>query len=279
MIGSALSVVEPEGQRAMLTQVDHVVVLVSRLDEAIESYRAQGFQVVVGGEHPGGTHNALVGFSDGAYLELLAFREPERPHAHRWYRFLAAGPGIIDFCLASDDLAGEVERLQRGGLPYQGPIQGSRWRPDGQLVEWRSAMPVDERTGALPFLVQDVTPRELRVPGGTEARHPLGVVGLAAVTVAVSALETAVAEYRALLGAREPERGDDLELQATTATFTLGPHRIVLAQPADPDSPAARRIRLRGEGPFQVTLLAEGLAEPRHLEIDGAYFVLVPAAR
>ncbi len=262
----------------MLTQVDHVVVLVPRLDEAITSYQERGFHVVVGGEHPGGTHNALIGFSDGAYLELLAFREPERPHSHRWYRFLAAGSGIIDFCLASDDLAGDVERLQRHGLSYQGPSQGSRRRLDGQLVEWHGATPADERTGALPFLIQDVTPRELRVPGGTEARHPLGVVGLAAVTVAVSALETAVAEYRALLGARELERGEDLERQATTATFALGPHRIVLAQPTGPESPAARRIRLRGEGPFQVTLLAEGLAEPRHLEIDGAHFVLVPAA-
>lgn len=261
----------------MLTQVDHVVVLVPRLDEAIESYRVQGFQVVVGGEHPGGTHNALIGFADGAYLELLAFREPERPHAHRWYRFLASGPGIIDFCLASDDLAGEIERLRSRGLPYQGPGQGSRRRPDGRLVEWRSATPSDERTGALPFLIQDITPRELRVPGGPQAQHVLGAVGLAAVTVAVSNLESAIAEYQALLDTRELERGEDVELQATTATFTLGPHRIVLAQPSGPDSPAARRIRLRGDGPLQAALRAEGLAEPRYLEIGGARFVLLPA--
>lgn len=261
----------------MLTQVDHVVVLVPRLDEAIESYRVQGFQVVAGGEHPGGTHNALIGFADGAYLELLAFREPERPHAHRWYRFLASGPGIIDFCLASDDLAGEIERLRSRGLPYQGPGQGSRRRPDGRLVEWRSATPSDERTGALPFLIQDITPRELRVPGGPQAQHVLGAVGLAAVTVAVSNLESAIAEYQALLDTRELERGEDVELQATTATFTLGPHRIVLAQPSGPDSPAARRIRLRGDGPLQAALRAEGLAEPRYLEIGGARFVLLPA--
>lgn len=261
----------------MLTQVDHVVVLVSHHDEAIESYRAQGFQVVIGGEHPGGTHNALVGFSDGAYLELLAFREPERPHAHRWYRLLASGPGLIDFCLASDDLPGEIDRLRSRGLPYQGPGDGSRRRPDGQLVQWRSATPADERTGALPFLIQDVTPRELRVPGGEQARHPLRVVGLAAVMVAVSNLESAIAEYRALLGTRELERGEDVELQVTTATFLLGPHRIVLAQPSGSDSPAARRIRLRGNGPLQVALLVEGLADPRRLEIDGARFVLLPA--
>jgi catechol 2,3-dioxygenase-like lactoylglutathione lyase family enzyme len=263
----------------MLAQIDHVVVLVHRLEDALASYQAQGFQVVVGGEHPGGTHNALVGFADGAYLELLAFRDPERPHAHRWYRFLASGPGLIDVCLASDDLANEVERLQARGLSYEGPSEGRRRRPDGQIVEWRGATLGDERTGALPFLIQDVTPRELRVPGGARARHPNGAVGLDAVTVAVRDLGTAEAEYRALLDGREPERRDEPELQALTATFALGPHRIVLAQPATPDSPLARRIRLRGEGPWRVDVLAEGVPEPRPLEIDGAHLVLVPVAR
>ncbi|MCM8749635.1 VOC family protein [Thermomicrobiaceae bacterium CFH 74404] len=261
----------------MLGQVDHVVVLVACLDAAVESYRARGFQVVIGGEHPGGTHNALVGFADGAYLELLAFREPERPHAHRWYRFLSSGPGVIDVCLASDDLPGEVERLRSRGLPYHGPAAGSRRRPDGQVVEWRGATPTDDLTGALPFLIQDVTPRELRVPGGEQAQHALGVIGLAAVTVAVSDLERAIREYQSLLDAGEPERGQDEQFQAITATFTLGPHRIVLAQPAGSEGLVAHRIRLRGDGPVEVALLVERLAEPRRLEIDGAHFVLQPA--
>lgn len=265
-----------ERQEPMLTQIDHVVVLVHRLEEAIASYQAQGFQVVVGGEHPGGTHNALVGFADGAYLELLAFREPERPHVHRWYRFLASGPGLIDVCLASDDLTGEVERLKGRGLSYQGPSEGRRRRPDGQVVEWRGATPSDERTGALPFLIEDVTPRQLRVPSGAEAQHANGAVGLAAVMVAVRDLRRAEGEYRALLDGREPERRDAPELQALTSTLMLGPHRIVLSQPATADSPVAHRIRLRGEGPWRVDLLAEGVLEPRRLEIDGAHLVLVP---
>lgn len=75
----------------MLRQIDHLVVLVPDLEAAIQEYRRAGFTVVPGGTHPTGTHNALIGFGDGAYLELLAFYE-DNP-AHRWHRFRAAGGG------------------------------------------------------------------------------------------------------------------------------------------------------------------------------------------
>lgn len=261
----------------MLKQIDHVVVLVSSLAEAIEAYRRHGFHVVPGGEHPGGTHNALIGFADGAYFELLAFREPERPHVHRWYRYLTSGPGIIDVCLASDDLDADVERLRQRGLPYREPDEGSRQRPDGVLVRWRGATPSDERTGALPFLIQDVTPRETRVPSGDDARHPLGVVGIAAVTVAVHDLDAAVREYRSLLDVGElVERSTDPSLRARTAAFALGPHRIVLAQPADTSGPVAERLCRRGEGPLQVSVRAPETAEPRQLDVLGARVLLLP---
>jgi len=83
----------------MFTGIDHVVILVQRLDDAIRTYQGLGFNVYPGGEHPGGTHNALVIFRDGAYLELIAFQQPDRPHDHRWYRFLSTGGGIVDFAV------------------------------------------------------------------------------------------------------------------------------------------------------------------------------------
>src|SRR5262249_58019959 len=57
----------------MLTGIDHLVVAVPDLDAAIESYQSVGFHVVRGGRHQVGTHNALVPFADGVYLELIAF--------------------------------------------------------------------------------------------------------------------------------------------------------------------------------------------------------------
>jgi catechol 2,3-dioxygenase-like lactoylglutathione lyase family enzyme len=58
----------------MTLPLDHVVILVAELERAIADYTTLGFTVQRGGTHAGGsTHNALVGFADGSYLELIAF--------------------------------------------------------------------------------------------------------------------------------------------------------------------------------------------------------------
>ena len=68
----------------MLKGIDHVVILVKNLDQAVADYTQLGFNVVPGGEHTdGATHNALVAFADGSYLELIAFKR-EAPE-HRWW--------------------------------------------------------------------------------------------------------------------------------------------------------------------------------------------------
>ncbi|PMP81392.1 MAG: VOC family protein, partial [Roseiflexus castenholzii] len=59
----------------MITCIDHIVILVRDLLAAIDDYTALGFTVTPGGVHAdGATHNALVAFVDGGYLELIAFR-------------------------------------------------------------------------------------------------------------------------------------------------------------------------------------------------------------
>src|SRR5262245_48940020 len=100
----------------MLNGIDHLVVVVPELEAAIASYRGLGFSVVPGGRHPIGTHNALIAFADGAYLELIAFFEP--PHGqHRWYKRLQEGGGLVDFCLQTDDLGGDVAAFRAAGVP------------------------------------------------------------------------------------------------------------------------------------------------------------------
>src|SRR6266545_8295306 len=76
----------------MITGIDHIIIAVADLNVAVRSYRGLGFTVVPGGRHPIGTHNALISFADGSYLELIAFFEP---HAqHRWYQRLQQGGGL-----------------------------------------------------------------------------------------------------------------------------------------------------------------------------------------
>lgn len=259
----------------MFTGIDHLVILVPKLDDAMETYRQLGFQVLRGGEHPGGTHNALVTFQDGSYLELIAFQEPEKPHDHRWYRFLDR-PGLVDFAIGADDLLVELERVRAAGVPYEGPKPGARKRPDGEQLEWRTAPPPDDRTGDLPFLIDDITDRSLRVPSGAESEHENGVTGIRSLVVAVRDLSEAVEEYEALLGGRA-ERGTHEDLGADTARLRCGPHEILLAYPTTPSSPLVGQIQSRGDGPFQVTLTAAGKLITSELDpakTEGVRFII-----
>ena len=57
----------------MLQGIDHLVIMVQDLDRAAKDYERLGFTVVAGGKHPVGSHNALIAFADGSYLEIIAF--------------------------------------------------------------------------------------------------------------------------------------------------------------------------------------------------------------
>src|SRR5690348_11089735 len=82
-----------------IRSIDHIVILANELEQAIADYTALGFSVVRGGEHPGGaTHNALIAFTDGAYLELIAFKQPAE--RQRWWQLgQRGGEGLVDYAL------------------------------------------------------------------------------------------------------------------------------------------------------------------------------------
>jgi hypothetical protein len=173
----------------MLRQLDHVVLVARDLNSAIADHRRRGFTVTPGGEHADGvTHNALISFADGSYLELVAFRDLSRALTHRWWKIAADGGGLADFALLSDDLAADSAALAE--LVKTPPKDGGRIRPDGVELKWRTAV----LKPPLPFLIEDLTARELRVPGGAAAEHANGATGIA--TVAIGAVDVADAEWR-----------------------------------------------------------------------------------
>ncbi len=180
----------------MITCIDHVVILVHDLTAAMGDYAALGFTVTPGGVHAdGATHNALVAFADGSYLELIAFRRAAPDHL--WWRHTAGGEGLIDFALLPDAIDDDVAAARARGLEIAGPFPGGRERPDGVRIAWKTARPA---TPDLPFLCGDVTPRDLRVPTGAARQHMNGVTGIARVLVATRNLTESAARYRALLG-------------------------------------------------------------------------------
>jgi hypothetical protein len=169
----------PRGGKTVLSRLDHLVILTHDLERTAEDYESLGFQVTPGGEHADGlTRNALVSFRDGSYLELVSFIDPESDRDNVWgWRGFLPQEGLIDYCAASDGLGEDVERLQRLGFEVRGPSDGGRTLPDGQEIRWRSAS-IHQEGRTLPFLIEDLTPRETRVPGGSDTDHPNGATGI-----------------------------------------------------------------------------------------------------
>jgi len=256
----------------MIQAIDHIVILVDELAAARADYERLGFSVVDGGEHTdGASHNALVSFADGSYLELLAFRRAAPQH--RWWRHTAAGQGLIDFALLPSVIAEDVAAAHARGLDLSGPHPGGRARPDGVRLEWQTAFVARPE---LPFLCGDVTPRELRVPQGAAWNHANEAAGVAAVTVAVHDLEASAAAYSALLG-QIPT------VELGRRVFHLGAAAIILRAPSsdEPDgSELVAHLQSRGEGVYALGLRGPAARAPLVFDRDlahGVRMALVPA--
>jgi len=233
--------------------LDHIVIHVNDLDAASADYRRLGFTVTPGGEHAdGNSHNALISFTDGTYLELIAFKRPPPPE-HLFARGVAQGEGMITYALLPDDIEADVAAAKRRGLDLEGPYPGGRLRPDGVRLEWQTARAA---TPDLPFLCADVTPRELRVPGGRSLEHPNSATGISGLTLVVLDLKASTDRYRSLLGTEPymlPKAAPGLNGYA--AAFKVGNTVIVLVEPIE--GPILDTSRDTGEGPYSLLLQAD----------------------
>ncbi|HEX2386247.1 MAG TPA: VOC family protein [Candidatus Binatia bacterium] len=233
----------------MLLGLDHIVIAVNDLAAATDDYRRLGFTVVPGGRHPVGTYNGLIAFADGSYIELISFYR-DNPD-HRWWDALKQGEGLIDFCMRTDDLGGDTEKFRQAGVDMDDPVPWSRTRPDGYELKWRLSLARGRHRGVAPFLIEDVTPREERVPRDVE--HPNGASGIAAVLVAVDDLPVVKLWYEAVLGSAA-KKAEESEMKAEGVFFSIGSQRLELLTPAGAGSPIAARLLERGPSPFAATL-------------------------
>jgi hypothetical protein len=233
----------------MLVGIDHLVVVVQDLDTAIKHYEELGFTVVPGGRHPVGTHNALISFADRSYLELIAFYE-SNPN-HRWWAPLQKGGGLVDFCVETDALVADTLAFRQAGVIIDDPRPLTRVRPDGFTLRWVLSIPRDPQRGVAPFLIQDETPRDERVPRQTS--HSNRVTGIGAVTVAVDDVATVRRWYSTVLGVRGDEVDRD-DLDARGVRFRIGPHVFDFVGPKGAGSPLSSWLRTRGASPYAATL-------------------------
>jgi catechol 2,3-dioxygenase-like lactoylglutathione lyase family enzyme len=233
----------------MFNGIDHLVIVVNDLDQATHDYRQLGFTVVAGGKHPVGSHNALVAFEDGSYLEIIAFYRDAVEH--RWWEPLQQGERLVDYCLQTDDLAGDTRRLRGCGVTINDPVPWSRIRPDNYKLEWMLSLATGSHRGMAPFLIQDLTPKEERIPRRRE--HHNGATGIGTLTIAVDEVSKIDHWYQTILGKRPQYVADDA-LEAEGLCFPIGPHQIEFLMPVTPQSPLADWIKRYGPSPFAATL-------------------------
>jgi catechol 2,3-dioxygenase-like lactoylglutathione lyase family enzyme len=233
----------------MLKGIDHIVIVVNDLEQAAKDYEQLGFTVVPGGKHPVGSHNVLISLADGSYIEIIAFYR-DAPD-HRWWQPLKKGERLVDFCMQTDDLRGDTAKLRAAGVAINDPVPWSRTRPDGYELKWLLSLAQGSHRGVAPFLIQDVTPREERIPQVFD--HKNGAVGIDAVTVAVAELPELQRWYDNALD----EAGAvvvDQALQARGMRYRIGPHKLDFLAPLGPESPLAEWLQKFGPSPYSATL-------------------------
>lgn len=151
------------------TDLDHILLGVNDLDRGIAWMEERsGVRAMFGGLHPGrGTRNALLSLGPLRYLEIIA-PDPAQLSSATQAQSMGdhlkafAEPRLIGWAAHTMNLMEVVKKAAAAGIDIQNPRDGSRARPDGKVLRWRSAALQTDFDGVLPFFIE----------WGAETIHP-----------------------------------------------------------------------------------------------------------
>jgi hypothetical protein len=144
---------------AMLGQVDHLVFAAPDLDAGIARIEMlTGVRASPGGQHPGrGTRNALVALGPTSYLEVIGPDpgQPKPPTPRLFGLDDLKAPRLVTWAAKGANLDEIVADARTRGVNYGAVTPGSRRRPDGVVLNWRSTNPAEASAadGLLPFFI------------------------------------------------------------------------------------------------------------------------------
>jgi len=137
-------------------QPDHIIMGCKDLDAGIAYMeKVSGYRAAIGGAHPGrGTWNALLKLGHKSYLEILA-PDPKQTELV-WHKELATleTPMLVGWAQAVTNIEQYAAHLREHGVACIGPTAGSRIRPDGKPLHWKTLVREDEKSGILPFYIE-----------------------------------------------------------------------------------------------------------------------------
>ncbi len=138
--------------------IDHLVFAAPDLDQGVALIEEKlGVRAAAGGKHVGrGTHNALLSFGNGAYLEIIA-PDPEQGGVTMPLPFGldANGPSrLVTWAAQAPDIERRLEAARAAG--YEGQLLTmSRELPDGSRLAWSLTFPPPKLGGGVvPFLIR-----------------------------------------------------------------------------------------------------------------------------
>ena len=140
------------------TDLDHILLGINSLDLGISWVEERsGVRAVFGGVHPGrGTRNALLSLGPRRYLEIIAPDPAQAGASNEMVDRLRAiqEPRLVGWAAHTNDLAAVAQKAAAAGIAIEVPRDGSRARPDGKVLRWRSFSLKEDLSGMLPFFIE-----------------------------------------------------------------------------------------------------------------------------
>ena len=170
-------------------KLSHVIYKTDNLEKSVEEFRSQGFKVDYGSKY--NTHNALIYFSKGPYIELV----PRAPVSwfskftlkiigrsklvKRFNDWDNSDTGFFEICLENygNNFTVESEILNNNNEPFF-ITKSKRLDPDDRLLKWKLLFPLNIK---LPFMMTyfniDPKPKNYIHPNGIkrikEVKYPI----------------------------------------------------------------------------------------------------------
>jgi glyoxalase-like protein len=137
--------------------LDHILLGGNDLQRGIDFVEQHtGVRAAFGGVHPGrGTQNALLSLGTRRYLEIIA-PDPQQHTDNPLAKHLLGlkEPRLVGWAAHPDDLQVLAAGLAKAGIIAEGPTPGSRKRPDGNVLHWKTLNLNDDANGLLPFFIE-----------------------------------------------------------------------------------------------------------------------------
>jgi Glyoxalase-like domain len=157
-----------QNQGMTIAVVDHLLLGVADLDRGIEWVEQRtGVRAAIGGSHPGaGTRNALLSLGGSQYLEIIAPDPAQSTYTFRMDLKSLTEPRLVSWAAKATAIEAVAKKGRAAGLEMLGPRDGSRVRPDGKTLKWKTLSVTSS------FVVDGIDPVPFFIEWAAGTVHP-----------------------------------------------------------------------------------------------------------